>query len=162
MYPCFFKRIAKYTSNCVKERSQLLVQTIEVSLTKILCWYQFYWQCAMRKPAKNPDFVHNYARGSETHGLSPFSLLYNTSKILEKIVGCSTSFPPNLLFKALSNLFTKWLFAFTPQGNFSSQNLRVSLLLVNEKMYFHDSFFEVHLKLHVLIQTDRKPCSWLN
>lgn len=65
-YSLILRKIAKNAPACIEERSLLLIQTIEVSLTQLLLWYQLYWACGHEKTANNPEFVQENKRVSET------------------------------------------------------------------------------------------------
>lgn len=51
-YSMILRKIAKNAPACIEERSLLLIQTIEVSLTQLLLWYQLYWECGHEKNHK--------------------------------------------------------------------------------------------------------------
>ena len=53
MYSMFWRKIVKYTPVYVEERRVHLVQTRASNLTKILLWYQLYWECG-HKNSKQP------------------------------------------------------------------------------------------------------------
>lgn len=88
-YSMILRKVTKYTPAYTEERSQLLIQTIEVSLTQFYSSTNSTGNVAMRRTANNPDFVQEYERGSETCHVTIAHLpLCSTNTILERGVDC--------------------------------------------------------------------------
>lgn len=153
------RKVTKYTPAYTEERSQLLIQTIEVSLTQFYSSTNSTGNVAMRRTANNPDFVQEYERGSETCHVTIAHLpLCSTNTILERVVDCHFF----LLFPISSS--RHWIirslsaFAFIPCGKIHVQVCQWSM----KRSAFMTHFFKIHLTHHLLSETGPNSFSWFS
>lgn len=107
------EKIEKYIHAYVEERSAHLVQTRAGNLTKILLWYQFYWQWNS-KQSRLCSWIWEGFRRHVAIAILPFE----QHTVLERVIGCRCFYH---LLKSLNNLLTEWLLPSLPMQTVHSK-----------------------------------------